>query len=389
MGGLKKYLPVTYATMMVGTLAIAGIPPLSGFFSKDEILFRAFLSYKVIWVLAVVTALMTAFYMFRLMSMTFFGAYNGPAWDTGRAAPPRDARLAAAHGAPHPSDPHAHGQGHLKDHEVAHGPVEPHGHAHDDAGHGHGHGPWHGPHESPTPMTFPLMALAVGAVVAGLVGIPAALWSPGSAIERFLEPSFTAEVRLKGDPTPAGAVAGDIRGVRLQADQPAAELPEHEAGGAHVSRGVELGLMAFSVLVGLGGIGLAYKFYVVSPEISERLAVQWAGAHRLLSNKYYVDELYNATAVWLTFAGGRVLWLFDRRVVDGAVNGSGWFTIISAWFSGLADRTIVDGLVNLVGRICEEGSFWLRRLQSGLVQIYALLMLLGVFAFVTMYLFLR
>ena len=80
MGGLKKYLPVTFATMIIGTLAIAGIPPLAGFFSKDEILFRAFVANKAIWVLAVITALMTAFYMFRLMSMTFFGGYRGPAW---------------------------------------------------------------------------------------------------------------------------------------------------------------------------------------------------------------------------------------------------------------------------------------------------------------------
>src|SRR6202166_4231714 len=95
MGGLKKYLPVTFATMMIGTLAIAGIPPFAGFFSKDEILFRAFLSNKAIWGLAVVTAMMTAFYMFRLVSMTFFGLYRGPAWDTAGpaagalAAPPR------------------------------------------------------------------------------------------------------------------------------------------------------------------------------------------------------------------------------------------------------------------------------------------------------------
>ena len=81
MGGLKKYLPVTYATMMIGTLAIAGIPPLAGFFSKDEILFKTFISHRVLWVLAVVTALMTAFYMFRLMTMTFFGPYRGPAWE--------------------------------------------------------------------------------------------------------------------------------------------------------------------------------------------------------------------------------------------------------------------------------------------------------------------
>src|SRR4249920_1283940 len=86
MGGLRKYLPVTYATMFIGTLAIAGIPPLAGFFSKDEILFRAFENNRVIWVLAVATALMTAFYMWRLMAMTFFGAYRGPAWDTGHAA---------------------------------------------------------------------------------------------------------------------------------------------------------------------------------------------------------------------------------------------------------------------------------------------------------------
>ena len=119
------------------------------------------------------------------------------------------------------------------------------------------------------------------------------------------------------------------------------------------------------------------------------MAQRWSGAHRLLSNKYYVDELYNATAISGTFGLGRGLWTFDRRVVDGAVNGTGWFTVIGAWFSGLADRTIVDGLVNLVGRICEESSFWFRKLQTGLVQNYALLMLVGVFAFVTVYLFLR
>src|SRR5213594_5011970 len=106
MGALKKHLPITFVTMMIGTLAIAGIPPLSGFFSKDEILFRSFVSNKAIWVLAVATALMTAFYMFRLMSMTFFGSYRGPAWETaGRAA----VSTAALHGVPHPADPHAHG----------------------------------------------------------------------------------------------------------------------------------------------------------------------------------------------------------------------------------------------------------------------------------------
>jgi NADH-quinone oxidoreductase subunit L len=147
--------------------------------------------------------------------------------------------------------------------------------------------------------------------------------------------------------------------------------------------------MGFSVLIAVIGIAVAYKFYVASPEISDGLATRWAGAHRTLSNKYYVDELYNATVVDGTFGAGRNLWTFDRTVVDGAVNGSGWITIVSAWFSGLTDRTVVDGLVNLVGRTCEEGSFWFRKLQTGLVQNYALLMVFGVFAFVSVYLFLR
>jgi len=360
MGGLKKYLPVTFATMMIGTLAISGIIPLSGFFSKDEILFQAFLHNKVVWVIAVVTAFMTAFYMFRLMSMTFFGGYRGPAWDTTSHAA---IATAAAHQVSHPADPAAHGQAHKDDHEVSHGIADSHG--------GGGHGLWHGPHESPTPMTFPLMTLAVGAIVAGFVGIPLALGG-SNAIEKFLEPSFTPS-HVEG-----AAVAGE------SAREAAAEPEE-----PHVSANVERGLMAFSVLVALLGIWLAWKFYVTSPEISEELAERWAGAHRVLSNKYYVDELYDTTVVSGTFNAGKGLWAVDRNVVDGVVNGSGWFTIISAWFSGLTDRTVVDGLVNLVGRICEEGSFWFRKIQTGLVQNYALLMLFGVFAFVSIYLFMR
>ena len=147
--------------------------------------------------------------------------------------------------------------------------------------------------------------------------------------------------------------------------------------------------MLFSVLIAALGIGLAHRFYVAQPEISERLAAQWAGPHRLLLNKYYVDELYDATAISGTFASGRGLWTFDRRVVDGAVNGTGWVTVISSWFSGLTDRTIVDGLVNLVGWIVQESSHLFRRLQTGLVQNYALLMLFGIFAFVSIYLFVR
>ena len=237
-------------------------------------------------------------------------------------------------------------------------------------------------------MTLPLQVLAVGAVVAGFVGIPAALGG-GNTIEKFLEPSFTVEsVRLKPDATAATATPSNEaatesgRSVRLQPD-------EGDQAEPHVSRGIELGLMGFSLAVAVCGIMLARKFYVTSPEVSDRLAVQWGGAHRVLSNKYYVDELYDATVISGTFGAGRKLWTFDRNVVDGVVNGSGWATIISAWFSGLTDRTLVDGLVNLVGRIVEEGSFWFRRIQTGLVQNYAMLMLFGIFAFVSIYLFMR
>src|SRR5712691_11439320 len=279
MGGLKKYLPVTFATMFIGMLAIAGMPPFAGFFSKDEILFRAFLANKAIWVLAIATALMTAFYMFRLMAMTFLGAYRGPAWET---AGLKAAQLAAAHGAGHPADPHAHGRAHRKDHEVSHGPAEPHDHSpdEDDRGahdaHGGGHGPWHGPHESSPPMTFPLMVLAVGALVAGFVGIPAGLGGP-NAIEHFLEPSFTAThetVRLKPDTTDAGrpldAARPDSGSVRLQPDR--GESAAERDAQPHVSSGVEIGLMGLSVLIAVAGILIAQKLYVKSPEIADQLA---------------------------------------------------------------------------------------------------------------------
>src|SRR5213593_4053674 len=282
MGGLKKYLPVTYATMLIGMLAIAGIAPFAGFFSKDEILFRAFLANKPIWVIAVATALMTAFYMARLIYMTFFGPYRGPAWETaGRAAlaapaadRAKDIRVAARHGAPHPADAHAHGHAHRDDHEVTHGPAEPH------AGHGHSYGSrgptpahgaagaWHGPHESPTAMTFPLMVLAVGAIVAGFVGVPAVLGG-GNAIEQFLEPSFVAQHETSAvqafPPTLAGQQAsyGEARrSATREGGRPADEPPanaglkarttppsesEHEA--PHASSGVELGLMGLSLLI--------------------------------------------------------------------------------------------------------------------------------------------
>ena len=381
MGALRRFQPVTFWTMAVGTLAIAGIPILSGFFSKDEILFRTFLGNRALWVLAVITAALTAFYMSRLMAMTFFGAYRGPAFDS----------------------PAGHG-GHD-------GGAEP-GHGSHDAGHG-GHHAWRGPHESPKAMTWPLILLAAGAVSAGWVGWPAALGG-ANHIEHFLAPSFEARPvetsahaapvahataaaaegaappasahGASGTVPPAHAAEGAATGAPAHA---AGQAADHAASQAHMSRHGELLLMVFSVLVAVAGILLARRNYVTSPAASDRMAERFAGAHRVLLNKYYVDELYDATAVRGVMSGARASWGFDRIVVDGMVNGSAFFTRISAWFSGLFDRMVVDGMVDTAGSTLREASHGFRRLQTGLVQNYALLMIVGVFAFVSVYLILR
>ena len=302
MGGMKLHMPITFVTMVVGALAIAGVPPLSGFFSKDEILYRAFLHNKLLWALAVVTAGLTAFYMFRLIAMTFFGDYRGPSWEHANGEAERDS-----------------------------------------------HGVWHGPHESPRLMTVPLMLLATGAIVAGFVGVPVALGGGGNQIEGFFK------------------------------------LMEHSEEVHSATE--ELWLMGFSVVIALLGIGLAYRNYVQRPETAKTWAKRWATPHRWLTNKYYVDEAYDATAVRGTMGSARWLWSVDKAVVDGAVNGAGWLTIIFAWISHVFDKYVVDGIVNLVGWIFQEGSYVFRRVQTGLIQNYAFATLLGVFAFVTWYLF--
>jgi NADH-quinone oxidoreductase subunit L len=214
-------------------------------------------------------------------------------------------------------------------------------------------------------------------MVAGFLSFPPALGGTAE-LEHFLAPSFTA----------SGAAHG---GAEAAAPAPAEAAGEHaaEAGEPHVSRTGEILLMAFSVMVALIGIFTAYRFYVLAPEIADRLKDRYAGAHNLLSNKYYVDELYDATFVKGTMASSFGLWTFDRRVVDGAVNGSGWLTVFASWISSLIDRYVVDGAVNLVGRSSQESSFLFRRVQTGLIQNYALLMLAGVFAFVSIYLYMR
>ena len=292
MGGLKHSLPITYWTFLVGTLAIAGVPLLSGFFSKDEILWKTFSEgHVVLWGLAVVTAFLTATYMFRLLYLAFFG----------------ESRFGG-------SD-HAHGAGHHAAH--AHG-------AHD---HGHGHG-GHGLHDAPPAMAIALVVLAVGSVVAGYVGIPNALVHGGNRIEAYLAPSFQAPLEV-----PGGEAA-----------------VEEEA---HHSVGLELGLMVLSTLVALGGIGVATSFFLKAPDRAAAMADRFAGLHRLLLNKYYVDEIYDASIVQpLKRMSSTFLW----RGVDAG---------------------LIDGTVNGVGLAVRGWSAVLRRMQTGSVRAYAMSLFVG------------
>jgi NADH-quinone oxidoreductase subunit L len=305
MGGLKAKMPKTHLTMLVGCIAIAGIPPLAGFFSKDEILWSAFkigTSYgRFVWAVGLVAAAMTAFYMFRLYHMTFSGSFRG---------------------------------GHEVEHHV---------------------------HESPATMTVPLQVLALGSILAGFLGVPAILG--GNAwFEHFLHPVFAdAHHALEKVFT--------------------AEEPGH---------GLEFGLMVASVAIAAFGIMLATRFYKAHPEIPERLAASFATAHRVLTNKYYVDELYGKVFVrGLALGGGNTLFATDRFLVDGGdgqvrpgfgVNGLAWLSRdIVARLSNFWDRWIVDGSVNLLAAILDNLSYLFRAVQNGQVQNYALSALIGLF----------
>jgi NADH-quinone oxidoreductase subunit L len=308
MGGLKTKLPTTHLTMLVGCVAIAGIPPLAGFFSKDEILWSAFRvgGYgRYLWAVGVAAAVLTAFYMFRLYFMTFGGSFRGSA-------------------------------------EQAH-------HL----------------HESPPSMLVPLQVLAAGSLVAGLLGVPVVLGASlgvPNLIERFMEPVF--------EPT-EHALAEVFK----------AELPGH---------GVELALMALSVVVAATGIVIAWRFYRGAFLAPDRLAASFPGAYRTLVHKYWVDELYDAVFVrGLALGGGQALHANDRFVIDGGdgevrpglgVNGVAWgVRDLVAGASNLWDRYVVDGAVNLTAFLLDNLSYAFRAVQNGLVQHYALGMLIGLF----------
>jgi NADH-quinone oxidoreductase subunit L len=308
MGGLRTRMPWTHRTMLIACFAIAGIPPLAGFFSKDEILWSAFKigGYgRVVWVIGFVVAGLTAYYMFRLYHRTFSGVFRGT------------------------------------DEQDAH------------------------VHESPSSMVVPLQVLAVGTVLAGLVGIPAVLggmFHIPNLFEHFLEPAFEpareglAEVFRTAPPRPA----------------------------------VEFFLMALSVAVGLFGIFIAKVAFFERGAVLDPIEGGAPALHRLLYNKYWVDELYGRLFVrGAAIGGGNALFAADRFLIDGGdgevraglgVNGIAWATrdVIAA-FSNLWDRYVVDGAVNLAAAILDNLSYVFRAVQNGRVQQYAISMLIAVF----------
>jgi NADH-quinone oxidoreductase subunit L len=307
MGGLRKALPITYWTFLIGALAIAGVPPLAGFFSKDEILFRTFAhGNRIMWIVGLLTSFLTATYMFRLVFLAFHGERRPPS--------------------PHASQAASAGHGH--DDDRAHGHVQR-------------------LHDAPPAMAIVLILLAIGSIFAGFAGWPRAIGG-GNRIERFLEPSFEAHETAPGEFQVIEGRASRQPRVELAAGaEPAA--PESQ-----VDEGTEVKLMFLSV--GIAGLGIlvAVFFWLSNRAAAARVASRAAPIYTLLLNKYYVDELYDATVVQpIKTLSTLLLWRgIDAGLIDGAVNG--------------------------VGSAVRGTSAVLRRLQTGSIRAYAASLFLGV-----------
>src|SRR5229473_387882 len=265
MGGLRKYMPKTRMTMLIACIAIAGFPPLAGFFSKDEILATTFEHHGFLYFLGMVAATCTAFYMFRLYFMTFSGDYR------------------AAHVEGHPESEPEHAG-----HDIIPGQLHlDQGDAHSDKAHGH-HAEAHAPHESPWSMTGVLWVLAILAVFGGLVGLPA-MFGGGHPtwFQRWLLPVLL----------PLGNERFEFA----------------EAG--HMQDAL---LILSSIGVATLGWFLAYVLYKKDASFARatRLATRFAFLHGLLENKYYVDEFYNTVFVGGTLAFSRALSWFDANIID-------------------------------------------------------------------------
>ncbi len=272
MGGLRKHIPWTFWTMTIATFAIAGIPPLAGFFSKDEILWRAYQMNWVYWLLGLITAFITSFYMFRLWFMTFFGEYRGTA--------------ETAHGHDDPSRARAPST-------TAQGGSAPHGHG--------------GIHESPKVMLVPLVILAVLSFAGGWVGVVEALGGHDH-FEKFLSPVFHSFTPVSNA---EGAVPGETG---LTGSESPEQQPDHAT---------ELAFTGISVVAGFLGLFLAGLLYWKRPDLPDRIADSIHGLYSAVAHKYWVDEMYAALLVTPLVAVSRVFFwrTVDQGVIDGTLNG--------------------------------------------------------------------
>ncbi|BAZ07008.1 NAD(P)H-quinone oxidoreductase subunit 5 [Calothrix sp. NIES-3974] len=280
MGGLRKYMPVTAITFLIGCLAISGIPPFAGFWSKDEILSAAFSANPLLWFVGYVTAGITAFYMFRMYFSTFEGGFRGT--DQKIIQKLKDAAAFAATPAVN------FGPGAMRQGELA----ATTSHAHDDHGHGDGH---HSdtPHESPWTMTLPLVVLAFPSMLIGLLGTPFAnyfeqfVYSPNETLAEVME-----------------------------------HLAEFEPNEFYIMAGSSVG-------ISLIGITLAVLMYLIKKIDPAAIASQIKPLYELSLNKWYFDDIYYKVFVLGLRRLARQVLEVDFRVVDGVVNLTGFFTLVS------------------------------------------------------------
>ena len=283
MGNLKKYMPVTYLTCLIGSLALIGFPGTSGFFSKDaliEAVHESHLPAASFAYFCVLTGVfITAFYSFRLVFMTFHGKER---FDTSEAAHGHETHALAAK-----QDDHVHGH---DDHS--------HDHAHDDHGH-------HGgvPHESPWVVTLPLVLLAIPSVFIGWFTIGPMLFGDyfGSAI--YVEEAHN--------------VLGELA---------------HEFHGSAVF--VEHGVTQLPFFLAMSGVFFAWLFYVKMTDIPNKIASVFSPLYKLFENKYYFDDAYIAVFAKGSRNLGQALWkvgdsvLIDGLLVNGSARAIGWFASV-------------------------------------------------------------
>jgi NADH-quinone oxidoreductase subunit L len=421
MGGLKKYMPYTYWTFLAGWLAICGIIPFSGFWSKDEILWNAASTTQIplgwlVWLVGTIAAICTAFYMTRLMAMTFWGREKFLEGHAGGEADEAHASAydkgLAQHDAVQPS------AGDRPRHE----PGEHVGPVHEDVAHHvatHGHGDEHGhgahlPHESPASMWVPLVVLAILATIGGFVGVGPAfsaltgtahpggrmnivnwlnpvIWDPATGDFKTAEGGHEAAAPVTHESAPVTAGEHGSEPVAEGAHGPATAATgfnlAHAVDNAVHNHTLTEWIFIIISLVAAGlGMLLGFLFYVWRPALPNIWAQRLRPLYEASYNKYWVDEFYGLTVTRRTMDAARAVFAFDSKIVDGIVNG---LATVSRGFSrvvGGVDKYFVDGLVNSIAAfVVRLMSPLLRAAQTGFTQNYALVMVLGLMVAVAVF----